>query len=173
MRNAAYKLGTLSVLALLAFLLGTTYYQNTNDTELLGSRINLLEESIKRSSPNTHSNTSNEAYNEIANLREKISQLQNELTQMRVNTDSGSNNQTVNLAESLSVSDSELDKDKTMHQQESEEFNTIKNTGYLYEEDWKDLEKTLASMDKDENKLFWQNMNQAIENNQIEIFSEK
>ena len=173
MRNKSYKLGTLSVFMFLAFLLGFTYFQKNNDTELLVSRLNLLEERIKRSSPNTDSNMPNEADNEIANLREKIGQLQDELNQMRFDSDSGNNNQKVNSAESLAVSDSALDNDKSKLQQESEEFNTIKNTGYLYEEDWKDLEQTLASMDKNENKLFWENMNRAIENNEIEIYSEK
>jgi Tfp pilus assembly protein PilN len=173
MPHTLYKLGTLSIICILAILLGVSYFQNNSDTELLSSRINLLEKKIKQSSPSSDSSASNEVYNELANLQEKISTLQNQLTQIHSDSDNGNSDQIVGEVENLTATDTPLGDEKNSLPQESEVFTTIKNTGYLYEEDWKNLEPTLANMDKDENKLFWENMTSAIENNEIEIFSER
>lgn len=173
MQQTIYKLSTLSILSLLTIIVGISYFQKNSNTELLSSRLDLIEEKIYQSKPNTDFDTSNLANNELANLQEQISTLQNQLDRMDSDLDyDNEGQQIVSKNKKMTTTETQLDENYTDQQQEIEVIDSIKNTGYLYEEDWKNLEQMLASMDKDENKRFWQSITRAIENNEIELYSE-
>lgn len=174
MQQSIIKLGSLSMLAVLTVLVGMSYFGNSSDTELLFTRLSLLESKIKQPKPARSSGTSNKANSEqLAILQEQIETLQNKLTQVASNMDYYSKSQIESENKITNTLEEEPVGDKTANLQlESELANTIKNTGYLYKEDWKNLEQTLASMDKDENKQFWQSITSAIENNEIELYSD-
>lgn len=173
MQQTIYKLSTLSILSLLTIIVGISYFQKNSNTELLSSRLDLIEEKIYQSKPNTDFDTSNLANNELANLQEQISTLQNQLDRMDSDLDyDNEGQQIVSKNKKMTTTETQPDENYTDQQQEIEVIDSIKNTGYLYEEDWKNLEQMLASMDKDENKRFWQSITRAIENNEIELYSE-
>lgn len=172
MQQAIYKLGTLSVLTVLTISTGILYFQKNSDTELLSHRLNLLEEKLVQSTPDSNLYASNEANNELADVQGKIITLQNQLDRIDSHLSNVNKSQIVKENEKLAATETKADDHNTALPQESKVVATIKNTGYLYEEDWKKLEQTLTTMDKDENKQFWQSMTSAIENNEIELYSE-
>lgn len=46
----------------------------------------------------------------------------------------------------------------------------INNTGYLNNEMWADIDDEIQSMTREENKIFWENMTNLIEQNQVDIY---
>ncbi len=173
MQKAIFKLGSLSLLTVLTILVGMSYFRNNSDAEFLSSRLSLLESQIKQSKPGESFGTSNGTSSEqLTFLQEQIYMLQNQLAQVDTNTDFHRDSQTEPENKIAENTEEAVSRKITNLQQEPELVNTIKSTGYLYEEDWKNLEQTLASMDKDENKQFWQSITSAIENNEIELYSD-
>jgi len=173
MQQATYKLGTLLLLTVFVLSTAILYFKKDSDAELLSSRLSLLEAKIVQPTPDTNLNASNAANNELAVLQEKFTKLQGQLDRIDSHMDNVNNNQTVKENGKLSAKEKEISESNTAPlQQESKVVAAIKNTGYLYEEDWEKLSQTLSTMDKDENKQFWQSMTSAIENNEIELYSE-
>jgi len=172
MQLAIYKLGTLSLLAVLALSMGILYFKKDSDAEQLSRRLNMLEQKIVRSTPDTRLNVSNEANSELAVLQGKLITLQNQLDQINSHLDEANSREIGKKHETVAASETKPGDDNKAAPQEPEVVAVIKNTGYLYEDDWKKLEQTLTSMDREENKQFWQSMTSAIENNEIELYSE-
>jgi hypothetical protein len=169
MQQTIYKLGMLSLLTVLVLSMGILYFKKDSNAERLSHRLNMLEQKIVHSTPGATRNASNDASNELAVLQEKIITLQNQLNQINSHLDDTNSRQ---KNETVAASEAKIGDDNKAPLQEPEVVAVIKNTGYLYEDDWKKLEQPLTSMDKDENKQFWQSMTSAIENNEIELYSE-
>ena len=172
MSQTSYKLITLSLIVLLTFFAGISYFQKIKSTELLSSRVDLLENKINQIKPTTDLDTSVQTNNELVNLQGRVSTLQTQLDRIDSYLVSNNNSQKVSKNEKATTTEPQVDIVNTNQRYELEVIDTIKNTGYLYEENWKELEPTLASMNKDENKQFWQSITSAIENREIELYSD-
>lgn len=112
-----------------------------------------------------------ELYSQIGEVRDILTSLDSSQVTAEAYVSSVTNKPSsdkIAITESVKTEKSELAEDS----QAVQLFEQFTQSGYIYGKDWDSIGDRITALDKDQNKVFWQNMFAAIEQDNVDIFSE-
>lgn len=112
-----------------------------------------------------------ELYSQIAEVRDILTNLDSSQVTAEAYAGSATNKQSSGnnaVTEPVTTEKSEFAEDS----QAVKLFKQFTQLGYIYGKDWGSIGDRIIALDKDQNKVFWQNMFTAIEQGDVDIFDE-